>query len=126
VLADDHGLNLTCGTLSASCKYVATSDSIDKTDQAKKKHGFFASEAELISKIRAEVGTGSARNPIAFLVEASDDIVYSTVDLEDGIKKRCIGWDSLEDQLRAQCGSALLDRSLSKAHDKIDPAALSG
>jgi len=126
VLADDYGLNLTCGTLSASCKYVATSDSIDKADQAKKKHGFFASEADLISRIRAEVGTENARNPIAFLVEASDDIVYSTVDLEDGIKKRCIGWESLEDQLRKQCGSALLDRSLLKAHEKIDPAALSG
>lgn len=81
VLADDYGLNLTCGTLSASCKYVAQSDSTDKADQARKKHGYFASENDLIARIRSEVGTGEARNPITFLVEASDDIVYSTVDL---------------------------------------------
>ena len=126
VLADDYGLNLTCGTLSASCKYVAASDSTDELNQARKKHGFFASETELISRLRAEVGTGEARNPIAFLVEASDDIVYSTVDLEDGIKKRCIDWPFLEHELRERCGSDLLIRALSRAHEKIDPADLSG
>lgn len=88
VLADDYGLNLTCGTLSASCKYVAASNAIDSSIQAKKKHGYFASENDLMSKLRDEVGTADARNPITFLVEAADDIVYSTVDLEDGVKKR--------------------------------------
>jgi dGTPase len=126
VLADDYGLNLTCGTLSASCKYVASSDSTDQSIQAKKKHGFFASENDLISRIRNEVGTGDARNPITFLVEASDDIVYSTIDLEDGIKKRCISWEFLEDELRKRCRSECLDRSLSKAKDKIDPAGFQG
>ena len=33
------------------------------------------------------------------LVEASDDIVYACVDLEDGIKKRLITWDALEKEL---------------------------
>jgi dGTPase len=126
VLADEYGLNLTCGTLSASCKYIARSDSIDSSDQAKKKHGFFASENELISKLRAEAGTGEARNPIAFLVEASDDIVYSTVDLEDGIKKRCLSWQFLEDQLLSRCDSEALNRTLAKAKEKIDPAGFKG
>jgi dGTPase len=126
VLADDFGLNLTCGTLSASCKYIAASNSTDKSDQARKKHGFFASEADLISRIQAEVGTGDARNPIAFLVEASDDIVYSTVDLEDGIKKRCISWPFLESKLLELCDSDLLARVLTRAREKIDPARLSG
>lgn len=126
VLADDYGLNLTCGTLSASCKYVATSDSVDASVQSKKKHGYFASENDLISKLRDEVGTGDARNPITFLVEAADDIVYSTVDLEDGIKKRCIDWDFLEEELRTRCGSECLNRSLTKAKDKINPAGLKG
>lgn len=126
VLADDYGLNLTCGSLSASCKYTATSDSTNKSIQAKKKHGFFASENDLISRIRNEVGTGDARNPITFLVEASDDIVYSTVDLEDGIKKRCINWEFLENELQKRCGSECLGRSLSRAKDKIDPAGFHG
>ncbi len=125
VLADNYGLNLTCGTLSASAKYVASSDTTDKTNQPRRKHGFFASENELIGRMRAEVGTGEARNPIAFLVEASDDIVYSTVDLEDGIKKRCMSWDFLEEELK-KCNSECLERSLAKAKEKIEPAKLRG
>jgi dGTPase len=125
VLADNYGLNLTCATLSASCKYVAASDSTNESNQGKKKHGFFASEADLVSRIRAEVGTGTARNPIVFLVEASDDIVYSTVDLEDGIKKHCVDWDFVEEALERMCGSELLSRVLERAHAKIDPAKFS-
>ena len=97
VLADEFGLNLTCGTLSASCKYVAQSDTVDKNQQEKKKHGYFASENVLVSRIRKEVGTGDFRNPLTFLVEASDDIVYSTVDLEDGVKKGVITWKFIEE-----------------------------
>jgi dGTPase len=127
VLADDFGLNLTCGTLSASCKYIAQSDTTQKEgNQPRKKHGYFASENGLIEKIRKEVGTADSRNPIAFLIEASDDIAYATVDLEDGIKKACISWDFLERELRHRCGSAILEQILKKAHDKIDPAKLSG
>jgi len=96
VLTDLHGLNLTCGTLSASCKYVARSHETDDARHEHSKPGYFASENELIEKIREETGTRTARNPIAFLVEASDDIAYSTVDLEDGIKKGVLTWDVLE------------------------------
>jgi dGTPase len=126
VLADDYGLNLTCGTLSASCKYVAASNAIDSSIQAKKKHGYFASENDLISKLRDEVGTADARNPITFLVEAADDIVYSTVDLEDGVKKGCITWEFLSEELLKRGDSECLKRSLSRAHEKIDPARLTG
>jgi len=126
VLADEFGLNLTCGTLSASCKYVAQSNTIDKSWQERKKHGYFASEADLISKIRQEVGIEEFRNPIAFLVEASDDIVYSTVDLEDGVKKGVITWDFIEKTLKEKLGenNASLNQALKKAHEKIDPAVL--
>ena len=68
VLADNYGLDLTCGTLSASCKYTAKSNTTTSSDQAKKKHGFFASENEMIERIRQEVQSGDARNPITFLV----------------------------------------------------------
>lgn len=101
ILADFCGLNLTFGTLSAACKYVVPSNGVDKkAGHAKSKPGFFASENELIERIRNEVGTGPARNPITFLVEAADDIVYSVADLEDGIKKGVIAWRFLKEQLR--------------------------
>ena len=127
VLADEYGLNLTCGTLSASCKYVAQSNTVDKTQQERKKHGYFASENKLISELRKEVGTNEYRNPIAFLVEASDDIVYSTVDLEDGVKKGVITWEFIDAELRRQLGEDnSLNQALKRAHDKIVPAGLHG
>jgi dGTPase len=101
ILADAYGLNLTFGTLSAACKYIVPSNGIDKlAGHAKSKAGYFASENELVERIRNEVATGAARNPITFLVEAADDIVYSVCDLEDGIKKGVIGWRFLRDQLK--------------------------
>jgi len=126
VLSDEFGLNLTCGTLSASCKYVAQSNTVDKTKQERKKHGHFASENSLISKIRKEVGTGEFRNPLAFLVEAADDITYATVDLEDGVKKGVVTWDFIETRLRAKLENhnQSLNHALKKAHDKIDVANL--
>jgi dGTPase len=94
VLSHSYGLNLTCATQSAVLKYVASSDSPDKDplDHTKSKHGYFASENTLISRIQAEVGSAGYRNPIAFLVESADDIVYSVVDIEDALKKNVIDW----------------------------------
>lgn len=123
ILADDYGLNLTCATLSASCKYVARSNETDGWHE-RSKHGFFASENDLIEKIRTETGTGPARNPIAYLVEASDDIVYSTVDLEDGIKKGILRWDEAESLLKKLAGRKYppLTSALKNAKKKIDTA----
>jgi dGTPase len=44
VIGDDLGLNLTMGTLVCTMKYIASSDEIDPTKQARKKPGYFASE----------------------------------------------------------------------------------
>src|SRR5712692_4998099 len=103
VLADYNGLNLTCGTFSAACKYVARSSEVDKTKgHEKSKPGFFASEEDTITKVAGETGTGWARNPITFLVEASDDIVYATGDLEDAVRKGILDWESLVKELRSE------------------------
>jgi dGTPase len=97
VLADFQGLNLTCGTLSALCKYMASSVETGKgDDHAKSKTGYFTSENDRVKTIREKTGTGDARNPITFLVEAADDIVYSVADIEDGVKKRILSWSQLD------------------------------
>lgn len=108
VLADFNGLNLTFGTLSANCKYTANSAEADEDskDHARTKPGYFASENNLIAEIRNQTGTGEARNPITFLVEAADDIVYSVADIEDGIKKGILAWAKLEDLLKDEKGDA--------------------
>lgn len=102
LLINSLGLNLIFGTLSAACKYTAASDQSDLASKIHEinKPGFFASENDLIEKVREKTGTGESRNPITFLVEAADDIVYSTVDIEDAVKKGIIDWLFVEDQLK--------------------------
>ena len=101
VLADDTGLNLTFGTLSALGKYLASSDKAHSTatNRAFRKPGYFASETELIQQIRDATGTGEARHPICFLVEAADDIVYLAADVEDAVKKKVLSWREVREQL---------------------------
>ncbi len=101
MLADPFGLNLTCGTLSALMKYVAASDQIDQTKPKSKCHersklGFFRSEQRLGNMVRDETGTSESRNPIAYIVEAADDICYSIADLEDVVHKDVFTWEQLE------------------------------
>lgn len=100
ILADFQGLNLTYGTLSASCKYIAPShEAGDEQKHECKKPGYFASENKLVAEIQKRTGTGNARNPITYLVEAADDIVYSVADVEDGVKKGVLSWDDLKSEL---------------------------
>ena len=103
ILADYYGLNLTFGTLSVLCKYVATSDKADKGDanHAFHKPGYFASEEDIVEQIRNETGTGDARHPICFLVEAADDIVYLAADVEDAVKKDLLSWGEIYDELQS-------------------------
>ncbi|MEL6768268.1 MAG: dGTP triphosphohydrolase [Pseudomonadota bacterium] len=99
VIGDDLGLNLSVGTLAAVMKYVASSDTLDKSKQARKKVGYFASEQHVVARIRAETGLDAdARHPLALVMEACDDIAYSVLDAEDAIKK---GLVSLNDLLAA-------------------------
>ena len=103
LLSDMYGLNLTCGTMSAAFKYIAHSGEINKGIHAFSKVGYFTSEESLLELVQHETGTKGARNPITYIVEAADDIVYSVVDIEDGLRKGVIGWDELKEKLKEEC-----------------------
>lgn len=91
------GLNLTAATLGALMKYPVASHEINDSHAASKKHGHFASERELVAWVRKETGLRPGqRHPLTWLMEASDDIAYSVLDIEDAIKK---GFVSPEDLL---------------------------
>ncbi len=91
------GLQLTCPTLATFTKYPRES-TIDPTildsyaGRSSKKHGFFQAEVDIFIEVAETVGlirrsdrtAWWCRHPLAFLVEAADDICYSIVDLEDG------------------------------------------
>jgi dGTPase len=109
VLADRTGLNLTFGTLSALRKYVVPSDKANKdsSNRAWRKPGYFASENAVVEAVKNETGTGDARNPICFLIEAADDIVYLAADVEDAVKKGILRWNDVESKLDAKKDSIL-------------------
>ena len=94
---DKGGMRLTCATLGTFMKYPwlathsNTADSIESVDQVQK-FGCFYSEAQQLEALAAclclppsQQHDGFARHPLAYLLEAADDICYALIDLEDGI-----------------------------------------
>lgn len=91
----DGGLRLSYATLGAFIKYPKESLPKKPTNQiADKKFGIFQSEIPFFNDVAKELGlisTGTKgnvaykRHPLAYLVEAADDICYTIIDFEDGI-----------------------------------------
>jgi dGTPase len=126
VLSDFNGLNFTYGTLSALMKYTASSSNTDPGTPAKKKTGYFVSEGELVSIIREKTGIAESRNPIAYIVEAADDIVYSVADVEDGVKKCAITWRDVDEYLQKHLSGIEYARLKSIKDGILEPATREG
>jgi len=109
----EGGMRLTYPTLGALMKYPRTSHF------AGKKHKFscLKTEYETLSKIAGELGliektriekTGEtkyseveyARHPLAYLVEAADDICYRVLDIEDAIELNLLARDTLKNKFQ--------------------------
>lgn len=101
-LVDAHGMNLTKALLGTIIKYPVSSLEIDKTggDIRTKKMGYFLADEKIFQEIQESTGTFGRRHPLAFLLEAADDIAYKTADIEDAVKKGCISYDQLLQELR--------------------------
>ena len=83
-----NGLDLTAATLAAMMKYPVTCDLRSKSSQCTKKFGYFECESDLVDWVRSMTGLGSGqRHPLTWLMEAADDTAYSSLDIEDAIKK---------------------------------------
>lgn len=108
ILADNNGLNMTYGTLSASRKYLASCETLHREKHFYSKLGYFNSEKKIIDAIKEKTKTGEHRNPITFFVEAADDIVYSAADIEDAIKKGIISWNAVESYLKENSHDSIL------------------
>jgi dGTPase len=74
----------------------------DVARKSQKKYGFFINQLQDFEKMAQELGLEKvgddcwARHPLAFLVEAADDICYNIIDLEDGCT---LGLVTFEDTL---------------------------
>jgi len=91
------GLRLSAATLGAYMKYPKASLPHKPTKHvADKKFGFFQTEESEFSALAKDLGLNKKRDtfyrhPLAYLVEAADDICYTIIDFEDGIN---LGWIS--------------------------------
>lgn len=117
---DDKGMNLTYGVLSSIIKYPRKSTEVDKENEdiAYKKMGYFEAEAKLFDDVSTEVGIGSKRNPLTFLLEAADDIAYKAADIEDGLNKGVLTYEIIHSKLASLISEKEL-KTYRETHDEI-------
>ncbi|MFP4131333.1 MAG: deoxyguanosinetriphosphate triphosphohydrolase [Thiohalospira sp.] len=106
---DNHGgLQLTHATLGAALKYPCPAPAIDRdAGVSRKKYGYFAAEADHFRAVAAETGLlgrgegVTCRHPLAFLMEAADDIAYQIVDFEDAYRIGILDYATVRDRFLA-------------------------
>ncbi|MFP9098774.1 deoxyguanosinetriphosphate triphosphohydrolase [Flavobacterium sp. RHBU_24] len=99
----EGGLRLSYATLGAFMKYPKESLPKKPTQNiADKKYGFFQCDKGSFQDVAKDMGLipnksgddiGFERHPLAYLVEAADDICYTIIDFEDGINLGLISED---------------------------------
>lgn len=99
----EGSLRLTYAVLGAFMKYPKESFPKKPTPHIyDKKYGFFQTDKTFFQEVAQELGLipnksgndiGYMRHPLAFLVEAADDICYTIIDFEDGINLGLISED---------------------------------
>lgn len=99
----EGSLRLSYATLGAFMKYPKESLPKKPTKHiVDKKYGFFQSQKDIFTDVATELGlkpmrkgndVAYNRHPLAYLVEAADDICYTIIDFEDGINLGLIDED---------------------------------
>lgn len=122
------GLRLSYATLGAFMKYPKESLPVKPTKHiSQKKFGYFQAEKEHFEGVARELGLTNTtndtypfhRHPLAFLVEAADDICYTIIDFEDGIN---LGWIS-EDYALEQLINLVRDNMRRDIYTQLDSTA---
>ncbi len=103
---NEGGMRLTYATLGAFLKYprLATSleDQEGQPSHKRNKFGCYQSERELLDEVAEHLGlikigdSSYCRHPLAYLLEAADDICYALIDLEDGLLLGMLHYSDVE------------------------------
>jgi dGTPase len=125
-------MQLTYATLATFTKYTRESlidnDNLKQEIESKasgKKYSFFQSDKKKFKEVANKVGliqfsenpVWYCRHPLAFLVEAADDICYQIMDLEDGFNMGYIDYETTEDLLLDVAGEEYKSK-LQTSHNK--------
>lgn len=130
-----QGLKLTFATLGAFTKYPRESkiESLDKNRKSQKKYGFLQSNKEVFQELAKEMGliklgnkTDAVwfRHPLAFLVEAADDICYSIIDLEDGTNLELVSLEETKSLLVEIIGEAFQEEKFNDIQRKKEQVSV--
>jgi dGTPase len=125
---DKGGLRLTHSTLASATKYPRESfisiKSKSLENKVYRKYGFFQAEKDLFKEVATAVDLDFkkdekiywwCRHPLAFLVEAADDICYRIMDLEDGFRLGFVSFKDTEELL-----TNLINRQVLKGYKEKD------
>lgn len=117
------GMQLTCPTLAAFTKYPRESFIPEHilngySGSSVKKYSFFQAEKDLFAQVAQTVGLISrndsvawwSRHPLAFLVEAADDICYSIIDVEDAFRMGYLSFYEAQSLLQDIAGLNLTNK----------------
>ncbi len=111
-VVDENGMNLTFPVMATFIKYPCSSIKINKDKLSAKKTGYFTAEKDQFDLITRTLGLKGSRHPLAFLLEAADDIAYLTADLEDAQKKGIVSLDCLEMYLKQNENDPIIKKTL--------------
>jgi len=112
LVSRQFGLKLTYTTLAAFTKYPRPSLLIqrDIARKSQRKYGFFINHLSDFEQMCHALGIEKTspdcwvRHPLAFLVEAADDICYSIIDLEDGCTMGLVSFEETLELLKPILG----------------------
>jgi len=113
-LGDHSGLNLTAGTLAAFLKYPCGSHEVTSNGKSRSKFGYFKADTRTFERVHDEVQF-RFRHPLAFLMEAADDIANCFVDVEDALKKRVLSLPQMIERLRTGMAGSLAEAIVESA-----------
>lgn len=101
-LVDERGMDLTYALLSTIVKYPVSSIEMNRNSGniKDKKLGYYYADEEIFREVAHAVGTNGCRHPLAFILEAADDIAYKTADIEDAFVKGFISYRKLIKELK--------------------------
>ena len=127
-------MKLTFAVMSAFIKYPRPAFFHAKTEgrASQKKFGFFQTEKDTFQAIAQEIELGKPssekhtylRHPLAFLVEASDNICYHIIDLEDGTRLGFISYPEFEELMANVLGKSFNASKLKKYSTKEEKLAV--
>lgn len=129
LINDGYGLDLTYATLASMMKYTVSSSDTNKEICCQKKHGFFQIDKNKCQNILEKVGLAiGLRHPMAYIMEACDDIAYASIDIEDCVKKGLASFNDVVEYLeRENLGKdELVSRVVESSRKKYDSYAGDG